>query len=232
MFQISRGSEVLGAAFFLNKNLLLSGDFDGATGFLAQHLKESGIQIPSVLGPVRETDAFAKAWSGAAGCEATLVCIQGLYRLTEVRPPAGVPGQMRTSLVDEKDLICGWHHAFREEAIRYEPFDPIELRASTEKRIRQEMTFVWETDGLPVATASLTRPSKRGITVNAVYTPPELRRRGYGSALVAAVSQSGLSRGKDFCVLYTDLANPTANSIYKKVGYTLVSRLHNYRFRY
>ena len=52
-----------------------------------------------------------------------------------------------------------------------------------------------------------------------VYTPPALRRRGFASALVAAVSAVGLASGKEVCVLYTDLANPTSNSIYQKIGY-------------
>src|SRR4051794_4374632 len=86
MVQVLRENEISGAAFYFNKNLLISGDFDGAAELLAQYLKDEGIRIPSVLGPVRETDAFAKAWSVVAGCEANLVCIQGLYRLNEIRP--------------------------------------------------------------------------------------------------------------------------------------------------
>jgi predicted GNAT family acetyltransferase len=55
--------------------------------------------------------------------------------------------------------------------------------------------------------------------VNAVYTPPEQRRKGYATAAVAALSGMLLAAGKDFCCLYTDVANPTSNSIYRKIGY-------------
>jgi predicted GNAT family acetyltransferase len=52
-----------------------------------------------------------------------------------------------------------------------------------------------------------------------VYTPPEKRNRGYASSLVAALSQHLLDGGRKFCFLYTDLANPTSNKIYRALGY-------------
>jgi hypothetical protein len=79
--------------------------------------------------------------------------------------------------------------------------------------------------------AGLARPTRRTTSINAVYTPPEERRNGYATALVAAVSAEGLRRGKSSCVLYTDLANPVSNSIYPKIGYRPVCDSSQYRFR-
>jgi uncharacterized protein len=79
--------------------------------------------------------------------------------------------------------------------------------------------------------AGFARPTAKTISINAVYTPPEHRRRGYATALVAAVSEEGLRRGKAACVLYMDISNPTSNSIYQKIGYRPVSDARNYRFR-
>jgi predicted GNAT family acetyltransferase len=93
-------------------------------------------------------------------------------------------------------------------------------------------TYRWEVDGTPVAMAALSRPTPRGITINAVYTPHAHRRHGYASALVAALTDEGLRRGKAFCILYTDLANPTANAIYQAIGYRPVSRSKWMRFQY
>jgi predicted GNAT family acetyltransferase len=66
-------------------------------------------------------------------------------------------------------------------------------------------------------------PTPNGIRINAVYTPPEFRRRGYASACVAEVSQRMLDSGRKFCFLFTDLANPTSNKIYKAIGYRHVA---------
>jgi len=212
--------------------LLLAGDFDGAAEQLARHLVDEGVDVPSVVGPSSETEAFAKAWSSIRKCEARLAYDQGLYRLSEVHWPGPVCGAMRLAWIEDVNLIYTWRVNFQKEALHWEPYDPTDLKASCESCIRDGMTFVWETENRPVAMASLTRPSRNGITVNAVYTPPELRRRGYCSALVSAISQEGLNRGKDFCILYTDMSNLIANSIYRKVGYTLVSQSNNYYFKY
>lgn len=56
-----------------------------------------------------------------------------------------------------------------------------------------------------------------------VYTPPEFRKNGYASFVVAELSQKILNSGKKFCILYTDLANPTSNKIYQNIGYKEVA---------
>lgn len=71
----------------------------------------------------------------------------------------------------------------------------------------------------PGDVASLQGATRHGIRVGFVYTPPGLRGRGYASACVAAVSERALASGKRFCTLYTDLANPTSNAIYQRLGY-------------
>ena len=43
--------------------------------------------------------------------------------------------------------------------------------------------------------------------------------RGYASAITAALSTQLLASGRRFCFLYTDLANPTSNRIYRAIGY-------------
>jgi predicted GNAT family acetyltransferase len=56
-----------------------------------------------------------------------------------------------------------------------------------------------------------------------VYTPPQLRGRGYATSLVAELSRALLDAGRRFCFLYTDLANPTSNAIYERIGYVKVA---------
>jgi predicted GNAT family acetyltransferase len=55
-----------------------------------------------------------------------------------------------------------------------------------------------------------------------VYTPPEHRRQGYAGALTSHVSAEIRSAGNQAC-LYTNLADPTSNSIYQQVGYRPVA---------
>jgi predicted GNAT family acetyltransferase len=46
-----------------------------------------------------------------------------------------------------------------------------------------------------------------------------VRGHGYASAATAAVSQAALEAGLREVVLYTDLANPTSNAVYQRLGY-------------
>ena len=80
---------------------------------------------------------------------------------------------------------------------------------------------LWD-DGGPVSLAGFGGGTPNGIRIGPVYTPPELRGRGYASALVAALSAELLAAGRRFCFLYTDLANPTSNRIYERIGYRRV----------
>jgi predicted GNAT family acetyltransferase len=52
-----------------------------------------------------------------------------------------------------------------------------------------------------------------------VYTPPQLRARGFGGAVTVAATRLALERGAEKVVLFTDLANPTSNALYQKLGY-------------
>ena len=89
--------------------------------------------------------------------------------------------------------------------------------------------WIWDDDG-PVAMCQSTGPTPRGVRIGAVYTPPDLRRRGYASALVAAASQAELDRGRRWCFLFTDVENPTSNAIYQRIGYRPIREIQALQF--
>jgi predicted GNAT family acetyltransferase len=88
---------------------------------------------------------------------------------------------------------------------------------------------LWE-DPQPVSLAGFGGWTPTGVRIGPVYTPPELRRRGYASALTAELSAQLLAGGLRYCFLYTDLANPTSNRIYQAIGYELVCDSADYAF--
>ena len=94
---------------------------------------------------------------------------------------------------------------------------------------RGRSLHLWE-DGDVVSLAGTGGRTPNGIRIGPVYTPPDARRRGYASALVAAISQEALDAGCRFCFLFTDLANPTANHIYQAIGYAPVRDVEAYAF--
>lgn len=144
---------------------------------------------------------------------------QGLYDLTRVVPPDPLtPGALRVAGADDVDLVATWFGGAALD-MRLPSHEHEALRKSAAGRVAGGGLFVWEHGGVPVSMASLQGATRHGIRVSFVYTPPDLRGRGYASACVAAVSERALAAGKRFCTLYTDLANPTSNAIYQRVGY-------------
>ena len=82
--------------------------------------------------------------------------------------------------------------------------------------------LLWEDSGEPVSAAGWGGPTPNGIRIGPVYTPPDLRGHGYATALTAELSARLLDEGRRFCFRVTDLANPTSNAIYERIGYVRV----------
>ena len=85
-------------------------------------------------------------------------------------------------------------------------------------RLGDPLLALW-VDGAPVSMAGFPARTRHGVRIGYVYTPPRHRRSGYATALVSQVSRQVLESGFRHCVLYTDLANRTSNSIYRRIGY-------------
>jgi predicted GNAT family acetyltransferase len=193
---------------------------DAALEALAGAIDED---LPGIVGARPEVDSFAAAWAARAGVTSQVRMTQGIYALERVRPVRGVSGAMRPATADDRALLLDWWRAFVAEALPHEPADDARNAASIDHRLAAQESglLIWE-DDRPVSFAGFGPSTPSGTRVGPVYTPPELRGRGYASALVAALSEQMLVRGRRFCFLYTDLANPTANAIYVRIGYEQV----------
>lgn len=227
--RLATGGETVAAAYLTSLNLIASRGMGQAADDLVRALLAAGRTVPGVVGPPEDVDALVDAWCRATGHRPGATIAQGLYELRAIDWPTGIPGAMRAMTDADVDRVAAWLLGFHHDALPHEPYAEAAARANAQARPAQGMTYLWEVDGVAVAMAALARPTRRGITVNAVYTPPGHRRRGYASALVAQLSAEGLARGKDFCVLYTDLANPTSNAIYQRIGYRRVASSKNVR---
>jgi predicted GNAT family acetyltransferase len=205
---------------------------DGVVRALAAAIRDEDLALPSLRGAEPEAGAFADAWCALAGTRARLNMSQRIYRLTAVRPATGVSGSMREALIDDRDVLLDLLKAFAAETFP----DDEEETAGMERRLDLRLAspdpglFLWEDGGPAVCLVGAGNPTPNGIRIGPVYTPREHRRRGYASALTAAVSALQLARGRRFCFLFTDLANPTSNAIYRRIGYEPVCDASDIRF--
>jgi predicted GNAT family acetyltransferase len=198
---------------------------EGANDLLVDAIESAGIQLPGVVGGVPEAETFASAWCARTGDTARRVMGQGIYSLTKVRGLPAAVGRPRTATPDDLELVADWIQDFQDEvvpdALRS---DPAERRRHLETMLAsdEEGVWFWEAEGQVVSLSGFGGPTPNGIRIGPVYTPPELRGHGYATTLVADLSRRQLASGRRFCFLHTDLANPTSNAIYQRIGYQRV----------
>lgn len=178
--------------------------------------------LPGVVGDVRVAQRFAELWSERHGRGWRVAMAERIYRCERVEPVPVVPGHMRAVVPDDHELLRPWLRAFLEEALPSETPDP-EAQVTRVLASPTRSLWAWETDGAVVAIAGATGPTPNGIRIGPVYTSPERRRRGFATALVAELTRTLLGEGRRFCFLFTDLANPTSNAIYQRIGYLPVA---------
>lgn len=197
-----------------------------AVDALVEGMMAWGVELPGVVGPAETANRFARLWSRRTGKEAQLGTHQRMYRLDAVEPGLEpLPGRLRQAGEDDLDRVTEWIEAFQREAM------PVgDSRELAVTKIRQGAVWLWDYDSGPVTMAAWAGPTPHGIRINLVYTPPELRGRGYATACVAALSRRLLEEGRRFCALYADLANPTSNRIYLRIGYRPVCDVDEIRF--
>ena len=229
---VSQGEPVLAMLMTPPYNLALGAPSDpAAVRFAAQELMEQGVELPGVTGALPEADAFADEWESLSGVTRRRRMAQGVYAVRAVRAPGAVGGEMRLAQVGDRELLIEWFEAFVAESIP-EDARHQDAAAAVDRRLGPSRGFgfaLWE-DGEVVSISGFGGETPHGIRIGPVYTPPRLRRRGYASALVAELSRRLLEDGRDYCFLYTDLANPTSNRIYMDVGYELVCESADYAF--
>jgi predicted GNAT family acetyltransferase len=215
------------------RNLLLTVMEASTAEQFACDLFADGIRLPGVLGPLQTAEAFAAAWCAVSGTHAEIHLRECAFALDQVIPPRPTSGHFRWAQPEDRETLIDWSEAFEREALHESEPNRAEYEEWTDGRIERSERRgigVWEDAGRPVSFAAYGNPTLHGIRIGPVYTPPELRGRGYASACVAALSQFLLDSGRQQCYLFTDLANPTSNKIYQALGYRPVADAVEMRF--
>jgi uncharacterized protein len=184
--------------------------------------------LPGVVACDDLASRFAEIWSALTGKRARPGIQERIYRLSQVRWPRSVAGAMRHIEERDRETLRVWLHAFMLEALG-DDVQSVDGMIDNRLRAGASGMYLWE-DRQPVSLAGFGGPTPHGIRLGPVYTPPEARGRGYASALVAQVSQRLLDEGRQYCFLFTDLANHTSNHIYQEIGYEEVCDAAEFKF--
>ncbi|HEY4022833.1 MAG TPA: GNAT family N-acetyltransferase [Pseudonocardiaceae bacterium] len=221
MLTIEDGGDLVGAVFCTPPFPFgLSAMPIAAARPVAEFAAAEGLRPNSAFGEPAVVEAFATVWQELTGIAHNVGMDQRLYRLVEAEfaPPTTVPGELTIAGEDDIDVMVRFRREFAIETQHRAELDNAErgVRASFESGGGQAL---WRVDGRAVSMAVASKPMEGMSRVAAVYTPPDERGHGYGSAVTAGVSQWAIDQGASDVVLFTDLANPISNSIYQRIGY-------------
>jgi hypothetical protein len=194
-------------------------------------LYEKKQEIPGVLGFNEGALKFAQKWEELNQIPYQLDMHERIYELTEVNPETLGENEFRQIKLQDLDTIIKWSRAMQLEALGIKMSEDDEtLKNDLIKNDVWKSFYVLCKDGILVTMAKKAGTTPTGQLVNYVYTPPELRRNGYATECVAKLSQLCLDEGKQRCLLFTDLNNPTSNKIYQKIGYIPIVDVDMYKF--
>ena len=191
---------------------------ESALHCLLDGIEQANVHVPGVMSEKALAMMFAKAFAARHNVEYKEGINLRLFELTYVNPEIPQTGAVRLAADKDMAFYPYWEEGFYGECFNGD----FAVGGDAEvyhNNIARGHIYILEADGMPVSMAKITREMQTVACISGVYTPPCFRGRGYASACVAAVSQIILDKGYTKSVLFTDLANPTSNSIYMKIGY-------------
>jgi RimJ/RimL family protein N-acetyltransferase len=163
-----------------------------------------------------DVPAFTDGWLAQHGGTSRPGMRTRLFELDELTPPDPLPpGTARLATPEDRPLLIDWFRGFHEHIGEV----PGDLAALVDDRMAHGGIALWETRDTPVSMAVYTRPEAGMVRVQYVWTPPEHRRQGFAGAATTTATRNALDAGATDVVLFTDLANPTSNALYPRLGY-------------
>ncbi len=201
---------------------------------LVEFLLKRKEKLPGVLGFKEAADKFTRLWCEKSSLDSHLLRNERIFKLEEVSEDTLGINKFHVATKEYEKIVLNWTRKMLKEAlseITNEELDRNINNFKEEFENNNSQIFLLFDDNEPVSMARKAGKSPNGNAINLVYTPPSLRRRGYATECVAKLSKLLLDEGNKYCFLFTDLSNPTSNSIYQKIGYRPVIDENHYKFK-
>ncbi|HEX8025363.1 MAG TPA: GNAT family N-acetyltransferase [Candidatus Limnocylindrales bacterium] len=183
-----------------------------------------------VLGPTNLVASYAHLMADRTGLAARLAIGERIFQLTALVPPRRANGAMRPARPTDRGLLLDWLTDFTDEALAGETHHDLEGVATRFANGEGRRMQLWLDNGIPVSMCGVGSPTPHGVRIGPVFTPADMRGRGYASNLVARACEVELDAGRRYCFLFTDRSNPTANHIYQSIGFEPVTDVDRWVF--
>ena len=182
--------------------------------------------VRGLIGPLEQVELLAAAF-GVVPEQAQVDEVEYLYSLrlaALVEPDDLRRGRVRGRRLrhSDLDLATEWRAAYSVEALSDMDTPALRerIRASLEASLEAGDIWILEDEGgRPLAQSGFNAMTAEAVQVGGVWTPPRLRGRGHGRAVVAASLRDAYAEGKQQAILFTGVHNVPAQKAYRALGF-------------
>lgn len=215
------------AAHYWNGNVVFQAPPALVPALMQAALIASPHKLKGLIGPVQQVEAARNALA-LGESQIQLDSTEKLYRLSldELQVPEALleDGGVRARRMETRDveLVTKWRAAFSVETLEEEDNDNLRRRsrATALNALQEGRTWLLDDESdQPVAMTGFNANTVEAVQVGGVWTPPALRSRGYGRAVVAASLLAARQEGVEEAILFTDEANVPAQRAYEALGF-------------
>ncbi|WP_040950891.1 GNAT family N-acetyltransferase [Gorillibacterium massiliense] len=189
-----------------------------------------GASVPGISGAPETVERFAQIYTEANRLHWYTQMEMEAYVCADVKKRLPIKGGMlQAADAGHVDTVAGFLAGFSQD--RY----GMAVDRASQLPVAEDMVgtgglYLWMVDGIPVSMANIAHRSPRHGRINAVHTPPEFRKKGYASAVVAGLC-SRLAVEDLIPMLYADVKNPDANKVYQTIGFMKKGKVVDIAFR-
>lgn len=204
-------------------------DSTDAFSMIVADLYQNKIYPSGVNAPSKVAHKFAQLWQVVSGSQPEIRDRQRLYQCTRPTMIDLAEGELRAPLKKELNILIDWSLQFSE--IVGDVLDEKTAENMLRQKLEDRDLFVWSDGNQPVSMLMKNRPITHTIAISHVFTPVDLRGRGYATAAVHTLTRNLLTAGYLSVNLFTDVANPISNHIYQQIGYQPVTEMDKIIFQ-
>jgi predicted GNAT family acetyltransferase len=203
---------------------------DAVAQRLIEQLNErlSNTELPGLSGEPKIIEKLASSYSIARNMSHQIDMLMESYFCPKEIPPIKVSTTLKKASHEHVETIAQFCAGFAYDAYgRY--VEPSSMLSDAEHMVNTGNLYLLFSDSTPVSMANIAHRSARHARINAVYTPPEQRKKGYASAVVAKLCSIVRTEGL-IPMLYADLKNPDSNKVYKNIGFVESGKIADIKF--
>jgi predicted GNAT family acetyltransferase len=199
------------------KNLIIAANTNEMNVYTDMVEYMESIRYPGIIGVKEHCSIYNDAYNQVTKKSMKVTMDQRIYSCNKVSDTKAKEGIFRMAKMNEVPLLIEWAIDFTKGIEGYTQ-DYDETKRNILSKIESNVLYVLEVNGNVVSMAARSRALRQTESVGYVYTPIHLRGNGYASQVVRELTKLIIGDGRK-ATLYTDLSNPTSNSIYMKIGY-------------